>query len=90
MPKFHEVYGYDVYNNAPDVVSGRKSALCPFTKCHCDGGGNRHQTKINLSKSELKEFFNSDIQTVIPGICSIDYGGQEWVVCPRRLFGFGA
>lgn len=88
MPKFYEVYGRDVYDQSEDAVAERKSAYCPFTQNTCDGGGNRHQTKIKLEKSELRDFFNDDLKSVIPGICSIQYGKETWVVCPRRLLGF--
>ena len=88
MPKFYEVYGRDVSDITSESVANRKAAYCPFTKSVCDGGGNRHQTKINLEKSELKTFFNSDLKKVIPGICSIEYGNEVWIVCPRRLLGF--
>ncbi|GGX52033.1 hypothetical protein [Undibacterium squillarum] len=88
MPKFYEVYGNDVYDNSPKVVSERASAYCPFTDSTCDGGGNRHQTKIRLDNSPLRDKFDSDLSSVIPGICSIEYGNDVWIVCPRRLLGF--
>ena len=88
MPKFYEVYGNDVYDNSPEVVSERASAYCPFVEGTCDGGGNRHQTKIRLENSPLRNKFKSDISSVIPGICSIEYGDNAWIVCPRRLLGF--
>jgi len=88
MPKFYEVYGRDVYDLSENAVNERKSAYCPFTQNTCDGGGNRHQTKIKLKDSELRSFFDSELPSVIPGICSIQYGDETWVVCPRRLLGF--
>ena len=88
MPKFYEVYGRDVYDQSEVAVAERKAAYCPFTENVCDGGGNRHQTKIKLAGSELREFFNDELSSVIPGICSIQYGDETWVVCPRRLLGF--
>jgi hypothetical protein len=36
--------------------------------------------------SALAQFFDKEITTVIPGICSIIAGEDTWVVCPRRLF----
>ncbi|QTR49835.1 hypothetical protein [Candidatus Thiothrix anitrata] len=88
MPKFYEVYGRDVYDQSEVAVAERKAAYCPFTENVCDGGGNRHQTKIKLAGSELRGFFNDELSSVIPGICSIQYGDEIWVVCPRRLLGF--
>lgn len=90
MPKFYEVYGRDVYDQSKNTVAERKAAYCPFTESTCDGGGNRHQTKIKLDTSELKGFFENELKSVIPGICSIQYGNEIWVVCPRRLLGFVA
>lgn len=88
MPKFYEVYGQDVYDQTSSVVADRKAAYCPFTQNICDGGGNRHQTKIRLENSELRDFFNEELKSVVPGICSIKSGKDAWVVCPRRLLGF--
>ncbi len=88
MPKFYEVYGRDVYDASEQAVNERKAAYCPFIENTCDGGGNRHQTKINLNNSELRSFFDSELVSVIPGVCSIQYGEETWVVCPRRLLGF--
>ncbi len=88
MPKFYEVYGRDVYDQENDAIADRKAAYCPFIKNTCDGGGNRHQTKIKLEKSELRGFFDEELKSVIPGICSIQYGNETWIVCPRRLLGF--
>lgn len=88
MPKFYEIYGNDPYDQSENIVAERKSAYCPFTESLCDGGGNRHQTRVRLESSELREFFNPDMLTVIPGVCSIEHGDDIWVVCPRRLLGF--
>ena len=52
----------------------------------CDGGGNRYQTKIKLTPAEpLTRYFDAGIKEVVPGVCSIQAGGDLWVVCPRRL-----
>ena len=88
MPKFYEVYGRDVYDQSTEALSERSAAYCPFTDSTCDGGGNRHQTKIKLANSELRGFFSDGLDSVIPGICSIEYGDEVWIVCPRRLLGF--
>ena len=88
MPKFYEVYGADVYDKTPNVVAERRAAYCPFTGTTCDGGGNRHQTKIRLDNSILRDEFDENLQSVIPGVCSIESGADVWIVCPRRLLGF--
>jgi hypothetical protein len=88
MPRILEIFGHDPQSSERSIVTGRKSALCPYTEAVCDGGGNRHQTKIKLAKSELRNYFDPNLESVVPGICSIEYGGASWIVCPRRLFGF--
>lgn len=90
MPKFYEVYGNDVYDQGADVVQERRQAYCPFTENTCDGGGNRHQTKIRLDNSRIRNSFDSSLNSVIPGVCSIEYGDDVWIVCPRRLMGFNS
>lgn len=88
MPKFFEVYGCLVDTTDADELKSRKKAYCPFTCATCDGGGNRHQTKIRLQNSPLRKLFDQSLDSIIPGICSIEYGGEKWIVCPRRLLGF--
>ncbi len=89
MPVIHELFGKPVVISSEEDIQDRKAALCPFTRRRCDGGGNRNQTKINLTANHrLRNFFVEDLSSVIPGICSIDYGTEIWIVCPRRLFGF--
>lgn len=88
MPHIYELFGFPLDDRSPAVERGRKQALCPFMGATCDGGGNRHQTKILLQQPEepLTAYFDPDLQAVIPGICSINAGSDTWVVCPRRLF----
>lgn len=88
MPQFYELYGASPSNTTAEVLGHRKLAHCPFTGGTCDGGGNRHQTKIKLTSSVgLRAFFDPRLDSVIPGVCSIDHG-DAWIVCPRRLLGF--
>ena len=88
MPNIYELFGYPISERSPDVERVRKQALCPFMGAICDGGGNRHQTKILLQRpgEPLATYFDPRLQTVIPGVCSISAGSDTWVVCPRRLF----
>lgn len=89
MPKFFEVFGINSSDIAGLEASALQHAVCPFTSAVCDGGGNRHQTKITLSDDhKLRGSFNSTLKHVVPAVCSIDYGVEKWVVCPRRLLGF--
>ena len=88
MPKIYEIYGRDPSDKADNTLNERKAAYCPYTESLCDGGGNRHQTKIKLEGSELRQAFDNELKSVVPGICSIESGGDAWIVCPRRLLGF--
>lgn len=89
MPKFYEVYGSAVETVDEKELSNRRQAFCPFTQNTCDGGGNRHQTKIKLNHSDLRPLFIDELNSIIPGVCSIEYKHNEtWIVCPRRLLGF--
>lgn len=88
MPKFYEVFGQRASSSLPKSLL--VDAICPLTHTGCDGGGNRHQTK--LSAKDLENLFplESKVDGKIPAICSITYEkpNQQWVVCPRRLFAF--
>lgn len=87
MPSIFELFGFLVEDRSPEAEVIRKARQCPFMGATCDGGGNRHQTKIKLTPQEpLTHYFDSDITEVIPGVCSIKAGEDIWVVCPRRLF----
>lgn len=89
MPKFFEIFGFK--EKSIDDVTKKciASATCPFTGSICDGGGNRHQTKILLSNDhELRPQFDAHIDKIVPAVCSVDYGQSQWIVCPRRLMGF--
>lgn len=87
MPVIFELFGYPIENQDEDVTNSRKQALCPFMEVKCDGGGNRNQTKILLKENDsLSHYFDRNLDSVIPGICSIVAGEDIWVVCPRRLF----
>ena len=58
---------------------------------HCDGGGNRHLSTVDLhSDSELKQVF-PDLDEVPAGICSLrpSPAVDPWIVCPRRLLVMG-
>lgn len=89
MPKFHEVFGLNSERLKDIDSKAFCSAICPYTAAKCDGGGNRHQTKIRIiPNSPLRDIFDADIEFVVPAVCSIDHGRDKWVVCPRRLMGF--
>lgn len=88
MPTIYEVFGFLPNDVSDPARKARYNALCPYTGSQCDGGGNRHQTKINLEASELRSSFHPELSSVVPGICSIQHSDKTWVVCPRRLLGF--
>ncbi len=89
MPKFYEVFGINASKLHDVGLLEVKTAVCPFTESKCDGGGNRHQTKIAISpEHEFRSIFDPTLEALVPAVCSIDYGADQWVVCPRRLMGF--
>ncbi|MCL2079132.1 MAG: hypothetical protein FWH17_04720 [Oscillospiraceae bacterium] len=87
MSKIFELYGYRLNHWSEEAENNLRCAWCPFMNAECDGGGNRYQSAIDLSKHpELREKFpNKDIIQV--GICSLQTreNEQPWIVCPRRL-----
>ena len=86
MPTIFDLFGFPLDDRSPSVETVRKARQCPFMDDVCDGGGNRYQTEIRLTATEpLTQYFNPDIQRVVPGVCSILTGEDVWVVCPRRL-----
>ncbi|MCU0499607.1 MAG: hypothetical protein MUF87_19835 [Anaerolineae bacterium] len=59
----------------------------------CDGGGNRSQTKIDLTLAahrDLKTIY-PERDALVPGVCSLKMNNdhQPWIVCPRRLLVLG-
>ena len=88
MPSIYEIYGFGPEEDSIEAQQARYHANCPFIGGRCDGGGNRHQTRIKLGSSLLRNSFDPSLDSVVPGICSILHGGTIWVVCPRRLLGF--
>jgi hypothetical protein len=89
MPKFFEIFGLRASDLNEVGLLEIKTSICPFTGCLCDGGGNRHQTKITFSPEHgLRSIFHDTLTSIVPAVCSIDYGKNQWVVCPRRLMGF--
>ena len=88
MPTIYDLFGIPLSDRSPAAEATRKARRCPFMGDNCDGGGNRHQTKIALTPTEpLTSYFDPSISSVIPGVCSIQSGQDFWVVCPRRLLG---
>lgn len=86
MPTIFDLFGFPLDDRSEKAEKVRKARECPFMSAVCDGGGNRYQTKIKLTSSEpLTSYFNSGIEEVVPGVCSIQAGNDLWVVCPRRL-----
>jgi hypothetical protein len=89
MPKFFELYGKPVAESQNRARNGQLDHICPYTNVICDGGGNRHQTKLSPDqRNDTSHCFLTTTDRLIPSVCSIDYGAEQWVVCPRRLFGF--
>ena len=90
MGKIFELFGMAPNEFVQQTKSVKHECRCPYTQSTCDGGGNRHQTAIRIEGTELESIFTSpsNNKKIVPGICSITSTEQDWVVCPRRLFGF--
>lgn len=88
MSKIFELFGYrlDAWGNKAD--ENRANAHCPFMGCECDGGGNRHLSAIDLSKTTSLQKYFPNKSKVQAGVCSLQIkeNEQPWIVCPRRLF----
>lgn len=87
--KIYELFGFPVEDKSPEATTIRKQCLCPFMGQTCDGGGNRYQSFLHLDPSrenDLVSFFNGKSKDIPAGVCSLVASGQEWIVCPRRLF----
>lgn len=93
MPAIYELIGFPTSDRSPIAEASRKAYSCPFMHRRCDGGGNRFQSGIDLSRPEhesLSLYFDST-DVVQPGVCSIQVkdGENPWIVCPHRLFYLG-
>jgi hypothetical protein len=90
MSKLFEVFGYPLTNGSTLAENTRRSAICPFMRRPCDGGGNRAQSQIDLTKHpELQNYFSGvSANSVATGVCSLQLQSHQsaWVTCPRRLF----
>lgn len=89
MPEVGEIYGFPFRRPDEQAKALRRANRCPFVEATCDGGGNRYQTGFDVTADHpLRALYDDEVSRVVPAVCSIDYGAEHWVVCPRRLFGF--
>jgi hypothetical protein len=94
MGHVYEIFGYPVVDAQAAAEETRRAAWCPFMDGHCDGGGNRHLSSIDLDDDpQLAGYFEdaNGLDRVPAGICSIrpDADSNPWIVCPRRLLVLG-
>ena len=73
-----------------------RTAVCPFTRSTCDGGGNRDMARVAASDPALGPFFDRQVGEAtggwLPcGVCSVRLPRDDvvWAICPRRLLTFG-
>ena len=87
MSKIFELYGYRLDRWNQEAEQNLRVARCPFMNAECDGGGNRFQSAIDLTKNPELSARIPNKDTVQVGICSLQTrdGEQPWIVCPRRL-----
>ena len=94
MSVVEELYGQPLAG-AIDQAACR-TAVCPFTRATCDGGGNRDMARVEASDPALGPFFNRHVGETtgghLPcGVCSVRLPRDDvvWAICPRRLLTFG-
>ena len=73
-----------------------RTAICPFLRATCDGGGNRDMARVAASDPSLGPFFDRQVANAtggyLPcGVCSVRLPREDvvWAICPRRLLAFG-
>ena len=89
--QIYELYGHLINDNSEESLKNRKECKCPFYDGLCDGGGNRYQTflsKRDLERNKLDDYFDSELDLIPPGVCSLIAKDTKWIVCPRRVFSF--
>ena len=95
MSVVEELYGQRLAAENIDQAACR-TAVCPFTRTICDGGGNRDMARVPAADPALGPFFNRDVGRAtggyLPcGVCSVRLPRENvvWAICPRRLLAFG-
>jgi hypothetical protein len=88
LSKIYELFGYRLSNWNSEAESNLQRAWCPFMDAECDGGGNRYQSAIDLSRNPALQSRVPGKDIIQCGVCSLQTreGEQPWIVCPRRLF----
>lgn len=91
MPEIYELFGFQLRSQAPEAVEMRRKAWCPFMDRPCDGGGNRHLSHINLTKTPELQSLYPGRESIPSGVCSIALAADAtpWIVCPRRIVALG-
>ena len=96
MSVVEEIYGQRLAAEGLDRTACR-TAVCPFTRAICDGGGNRDMARVPATDPALGPFFNRDVGRAtgghLPcGVCSVRLPRENvvWAICPRRLLALGA
>lgn len=91
MSKIFELFGYRLDDDSKEAQDCRQRAWCPYMNAGCDGGGNRNQSRLDLTgQAELREYFLGASE-VHAGVCSLSVRpGEPWIVCPRRLLALQA
>src|SRR6266849_5089797 len=87
MSQIFELFGYPINDRSTEAQANRRRARCPFMERDCDGGGNRPQSAVDVSKNETLKGVFGDRSLVHAGICSLQLtpDSRPWIVCPRRL-----
>ena len=95
MSVVEELYGQRLVAEGMDQAACR-TAVCPYTRTICDGGGNRDMARVAASDPSLGPFFDRQVGATsgghLPcGVCSVRLPRENavWAICPRRLLTFG-
>lgn len=89
MPVVSELYGFKVGKGNPSLPANL-NADCPYSGRICDGGGNRDMASLkSVDDAGVRARFSKEAlkrDVISCGICTIAMGGDDWIICPRRLF----
>lgn len=91
MPVIFELFGFQLGLTSQNASQSVANAHCPFMNAPCDGGGNRHLSKIELRTHPELKLRYPNREAIHSGVCSISTDDSEspWIVCPRRLLALG-
>jgi hypothetical protein len=71
LSRIFELYGHRLDRWNEEAEGNLRRARCPFMNAVCDGGGNRHQSTIDIrGNADLRRRI-PDMDSIQCGVCSI-------------------